>query len=142
VYTCVCMLVSKSMKCRDPHNLMILQWLWYYIFGYVCLCDTVRTQYNDTVGSKKICRHIEISSILIFYNSLCNDILIHCCLYYMYLYIIIKLFYVYFIINMTYNTHNRTTLLKQQQKLKILSIFEMICVIHLRRCSNLKGTVK
>ena len=43
---------------------------------------------------------------------------------------------------MTYNTHNRTTLLKQQQKLKILSIFEMICVIHLRRCSNLKGTVK
>ena len=24
-----------------------------------------------------------------------------------------KMFYVYFIINMTYNTHNRTTLLKQ-----------------------------
>jgi len=30
---------------------------------------TVRTQYNDTVGSKKVCQHIEFSSILNFYNS-------------------------------------------------------------------------
>ena len=52
------------------------------------------------------------------------------------------MFYVYFIINMTYNTHNRTTLLKQPKSDKRISTFEMICVKHLCRCFNVKGTVK
>jgi len=34
------------------------------------------------------------------------------CTIYVFVYII-KMFYVYFIINMTYNTHNKTTLLKR-----------------------------
>ena len=84
------------------------------------------------MSSYRIFQYIE------FKNSPCNDIFIH--LYnYMYVFVYtIKMFYVCFIINMTYNTHNRTTLLKQPKSNK-KSTFEMICVIHLCSCSNVKG---
>jgi len=72
---------------------------------------TVRTQYNDTVGFKNICQHIEFSSILnfIIHHLFTYLFTVACtiCIYDN------KMFYVDFIINMTYNTHNRTTLLKQ-----------------------------
>jgi len=48
---------------------------------------TVRAQYNDTVGSKQNMSAYRIFQYIEFHNSPFNDILIHCCLYYMYLYI-------------------------------------------------------
>ena len=49
---------------------------------------TVMTQYNDTVDSKKINKSAyRIFQYIEFHKSPCNDILIHCCLYFMYLYV-------------------------------------------------------
>ena len=71
---------------------------------------TVRPQYNDTVGSKNICQHIEFSSKLnfIIHHVMTYLFTVVCTLCFVYTCIII-MFYVYFIINMTYDTHNRTT---------------------------------